>query len=77
MIAVLGKANLTILSNFFNSGTPNGWSPLGGQVRSPFGPDVNPGGSSTGSAVALAVGMCAATIGAETVGSVVRFLDDA
>lgn len=45
----------------------------GGQVKSPFGADLDASGSSTGSAVALAVGMTAAALGAETVGSVVSW----
>jgi len=62
---------MTALSNHYQDGIPNGWSPLGGQVRSPFGVDVDPGGSSTGSAVALAAGWIPAAIGAETMGSIV------
>src|SRR5204862_5796912 len=50
---------------------------LGGQVRNPHAPALNdknvpivpPGGSSAGSAVAVAAGLAAATIGTETSGS--------
>jgi amidase len=62
---------MTALGNYYQAGIPDGWSPLGGQVVSTFGVGVNPGGSSTGSAVALAAGMAAATIGEETMGSIV------
>jgi len=62
---------MTALGNYYQTGIPDGWSPLGGQVVSMFGAGVNPGGSSTGSAVALAAGMAAATIGEETMGSIV------
>jgi amidase len=50
---------------------------LGGQVKNPYAPElddkgvpiVSPGGSSSGSAVAVAAGLCAAAIGTETSGS--------
>jgi Asp-tRNA(Asn)/Glu-tRNA(Gln) amidotransferase A subunit family amidase len=68
---VLGKSNMTALGNNYQNGIPNGWSPWGGQVISPFGKGLETGGSSTGSAVALAAGMTAAAIGAESFGSIV------
>jgi len=68
---VLGKSNMTALGNYYQTGIPNGWSPMGGQVLSPFGAHFNTGGSSTGSAVALAAGLTAAAIGAESLGSIV------
>ncbi len=56
---------------------PAGYSSLGGQVKNPYVPAldergvpiVSPGGSSSGSAVAVAAGQCAAAIGTETSGS--------
>jgi amidase len=51
---------------------------MGGQVKNPYAPAlmddrgipvVPPGGSSAGSAVAVAAGLCAASIGTETSGS--------
>jgi len=56
---------------------PAGYSSLGGQVRNPYAPDLDdkgvplvpPGGSSAGSAVAVAAGLAAAAIGTETSGS--------
>ena len=68
---VLGKSNMTALGNYYQLGIPNGWSPMGGQVLSPFGADFNTGGSITGSAVALAAGFTAAAVGAESLGSIV------
>jgi len=62
---------MTALGNYYQDGIPNGWSPMGGQVMSPFGAHLDTGGSSTGSAVALAAGMTAAAIGAESFGSIV------
>ena len=74
---ILGKANLTEFANILAVGMPSGYSSLGGQVRNPYAPEVNergvpivqPGGSSAGSAVAVAAGFAAAAIGTETSGS--------
>src|SRR5882672_6633554 len=74
---VLGKANLTEFANILAIGMPAGYSSLGGQVKNPYAPVldergvpiVSPGGSSSGSAVAVAAGLCAAAIGTETSGS--------
>jgi len=75
---ILGKANLTEFSNMFAIGMPHGYSSLGGQVKNPYAPTlmddrgipvVTPGGSSAGSAVAVAAGLCAASVGTETSGS--------
>lgn len=75
---ILGKANLTEFANILAVDMPAGYSSLGGQVKNPFAPDlvdgrgipiVLPGGSSAGSAVAVAAGLCAAAIGTETSGS--------
>jgi len=52
------------------SNSSNGYSAIGGQTKNPFGLfDV--GGSSAGSAVAMAKGFAAATIGTETAGSII------
>lgn len=75
---VLGKANLTEFANILAIDMPSGYSSLGGQVKNPYSPSllddrgipvVLPGGSSSGSAVAVAAGLCAAAIGTETSGS--------
>ena len=74
---ILGKANLTEFANILAVGMPAGYSSLGGQVRNPHAPELNdknvpivpPGGSSAGSAVAVAAGLAVATIGTETSGS--------
>ncbi len=75
---ILGKANLTEFANILAIGMPSGYSSLGGQVKNPYAPAllgehdipvVQPGGSSAGSAVAVAAGLCAAAIGTETSGS--------
>ena len=74
---ILGKANLTEFANILAVGMPSGYSSIAGYVRNPYSPRlmaegapvVLPGGSSAGSAVAVAAGLCAAAIGTETSGS--------
>jgi amidase len=74
---ILGKANLTEFANILAIDMPSGYSSLGGQVKNPYAlqldnrglPIVSPGGSSSGSAVAVAAGLAAAAIGSETSGS--------
>lgn len=78
---ILGKANLTEFANILAIDMPAGYSSLGGQVKNPYAPAlmgehdiplVQPGGSSSGSAVAVATGLCAASIGTETSGSLLH-----
>jgi amidase len=78
---ILGKANLTEFANILAIDMPSGYSSLGGQVKNPYAPTlvddrgiplVLPGGSSAGSAVAVAAGLCAASIGTETSGSLLN-----
>jgi amidase len=74
---ILGKANLTEFANILAIDMPAGYSALGGQVKNPYAPELDekgvpiviPGGSSSGSAVAVAAGLAAAAIGTETSGS--------
>jgi amidase len=68
---LLGKTNLTEWANFRGSHSTGGWSGRGGLTRNPYALDRNPSGSSSGSAVAVAAGLCAAAIGTETNGSIV------
>ena len=77
---ILGKANLTEFANILAIDMPSGFSSLGGQVKNAYVPlldgngvpVVTPGGSSSGSAVAVAAGLCAAAIGTETSGSLLN-----
>jgi amidase len=68
---VLGKTNLSEWANFRSTRSSSGWSSRGGQTRNPYDTARTPGGSSSGSAVALAAGFCAVAIGTETDGSIV------
>ena len=76
---ILGKTNMTEFANYMGSGPkdhrgrgmPNGYSSRGGQVLNLFDPAADPSGSSTGSAVAVGAGLCAAAVGTETCGSII------
>jgi aspartyl-tRNA(Asn)/glutamyl-tRNA(Gln) amidotransferase subunit A len=61
---LLGKLNLT---EFALGGTRE--FPFG-QPRNPWNPDHDPGGSSSGSGIAVAAALCAASLGEDTGGSV-------
>jgi len=73
---ILGKANMTEFANYMvdsqlGAPMPNGYSSRGGQTVSTFGANVDTSGSSSGSAVAVAAGLCAAAVGSETFGSII------
>ncbi len=67
---LLGKANLSEWANYRGFRSSSGWSARGGQTRHPYALDRNPSGSSSGSAVAVAAGLCALAVGTETDGSI-------
>jgi amidase len=69
---ILGKTNLSEWANFRSTRSTSGWSSRGGQTRNPYDPPRTPGGSSSGSAVAVAAGFCAGAIGTETDGSILH-----
>lgn len=62
---LLGKLNM----HEFAYG-PTGMNPHHGTPKNPWGPHRMPGGSSSGSAVAVAMGLCAGTLGTDTGGSI-------
>jgi len=62
---IIGKANMAEVA--FGS---RSFSAVGGQCRNPWNPDHSPGGSSGGSAVSVAAGMCTGSLGTDTGGSV-------
>ncbi|RIJ66512.1 amidase [Brevundimonas sp. LPMIX5] len=68
---ILGKANLSEWANIRSSRSISGWSAVGGQTRNPYDPERTPCGSSSGSAVAVAIGLAPVAIGTETDGSIV------
>jgi amidase len=68
---ILGKTNLSEWANFLSSACPNGYSAVGGQSLNPYGRKTfDTGGSSSGSAVAMAANYAAAAVGTETSGSI-------
>ena len=69
---LLGKTNLSEWANFRSVKSSSGWSSIAGQVRNPYVLDRTPGGSSSGSGVAVAAGYCFGAVGTETSGSIVN-----
>jgi amidase len=69
---ILGKANMTELANFMTEGMPSGYSSRGGQVLNPYNISTPTGGSSAGSAVAVACNFCTVSVGTETSGSILN-----
>ncbi len=67
---ILGKTNLTELACFKTFTGVNGYSSQGGQVLCPWDIKADPSGSSTGSAVAISLGLAPFAIGTETGGSI-------
>lgn len=68
---ILGKTNMTEFANFTTQGMPNGYSSQGGIVKNAYDPNKDPGGSSTGSAVAVSAGFCSMAVGTDTSFSIV------
>jgi amidase len=67
---ILGKTNLTELACFKTFTGVNGYSSLGGYVLCPWDIKEDPSGSSTGSAVSMALQLAPVAIGTETGGSI-------
>jgi amidase len=68
---VLGKTNLSEWANIRSAHSSSGWSARGGQCRNARDLARSPSGSSSGSAAAVAAGLCALAVGSETDGSIV------
>ncbi|KAK3317045.1 amidase signature domain-containing protein [Apodospora peruviana] len=78
---ILGKTNMTEFAGMKMTMMMPGWSAYGGQTLSPYVEGIEegetilghsaPGGSSTGSAVAVAAGFSPLAMGAETIGSII------
>jgi amidase len=66
---LLAKATLSEWADMRSNNYSEGYSGRGGQCRSAYNLTVNPGGSSSGSAVAVAVNLVAFALGTETDGS--------
>ncbi len=68
---ILGKTNLSEWANFRSTRSSSGWSSRGGQTRNAYALTRTPSGSSSGSGVAVAAGLCVFAVGTETDGSIV------
>jgi amidase len=67
---ILAKANLSEFAYFMSMGNmPSGFGSMHGQVKHPYNHEIDPLGSSTGSAVSVAANLISASIGTETNGS--------
>lgn len=66
---LLGKATMSEWADMRSNNYSEGYSPRGDQPRSPYNLTVNPGGSSTGSAIAVSANMIPFSLGTETDGS--------
>ncbi|KAH7883026.1 amidase signature domain-containing protein [Phlebopus sp. FC_14] len=66
----VGKTNMSEWANFRGQ-VPNGFSGRGGQTLCPYYPNGDASGSSSGSGVAMAIGLAAGSLGSETDGSIV------
>jgi amidase len=77
---IVGKATLTEFANFLSTNMPSGYSSLGGFGYNPYDPRalpgadgrpaLTPGGSSSGSAIAVSANLAAGGVGTETSGSI-------
>ncbi len=67
---IIGKSNMTEFANFVSTKMPGGYSSRGGQVIHAIKPGLDPSGSSTGSAVAVAAGIVPMAVGTDTSHSV-------
>ncbi len=70
-VVVLGKTNMSELSNYRSLSPTNGWSSRGGQTLNPHRLGGQVAGSSSGSAVAVAQGHVPLALGVETTGSII------
>lgn len=64
-VIILGKTNPSEWANFRGTEISSGWSPRGGQTMGTYYPNSSPAGSSSGSAVAVSLGLSTAAIGTE------------
>ncbi|MET3695800.1 amidase [Bacillus oleivorans] len=67
---ILGKTNMTEFANGMSSDMWAGYSSRGGQVLNPYGDNLFVGGSSSGSAVAVAANLTVLSVGTETDASI-------
>ncbi|QQK74958.1 amidase [Salicibibacter cibarius] len=69
---ILGKTNMTELAHRIGTNMPENYSSRGGYVLCPYGTQFDVGGSSTGSAAAVAANFATVSIGTDTSGSLLN-----
>ncbi|MCJ1249801.1 hypothetical protein MMC30_007027 [Trapelia coarctata] len=69
---LMGKATLSEWADMRSNNYSEGYSARGGQARSAYNLTLNPGGSSSGSAIAVAANQVMFALGTETDGSVIN-----
>lgn len=69
---LMGHATLSEWADMRSNNYSEGYSPRGDQARSPYNLTVNPGGSSSGSAAAVAANQVPFSLGTETDGSIIN-----
>lgn len=69
---LMGKATLSEWADMRSNNYSEGYSARGGQARSSYNSTVNPGGSSSGSAIAVSNNVVAFALGTETDGSLIN-----
>ncbi|KAK8070423.1 amidase [Apiospora hydei] len=69
---LFGKATLSEWADMRSNNYSEGYSARGGQARSAYNLTVNPGGSSSGSAIGVTINAIAFSIGTETDGSIIN-----
>jgi amidase len=69
---LMGKATLSEWADMRSNNYSEGYSARGGQARSGYNLTLNPGGSSSGSAAAVAANIVSFSLGTETDGSVIN-----
>jgi amidase len=62
---ILGKANMAEWAGFRSTSGCSGWSARGGQTRGVYFKGMKASGSSSGCAVAVALGLCGGAVGTE------------
>ncbi|KAM0056128.1 putative amidase signature domain-containing protein [Helianthus debilis subsp. tardiflorus] len=67
---ILGKASMSEWARFRSSSAPGGWNARAKQAVNPYVATLKPCGSSTGSAISVAMNMVTVSLGTETDGSI-------
>jgi Asp-tRNA(Asn)/Glu-tRNA(Gln) amidotransferase A subunit family amidase len=75
IVRMLRDAGAVLLGKAAMGELANGWDWYGGKVRNPWNPEEPSGGSSAGSASATAAGLCAFSIGTDSLGSILEPAD--